>query len=206
MSRVFATVVALGFAVACARAGGAPAPDTAPQQKPPPAQPTTVGPASASDAKAVADFQARLKVYADLHNTLEKTLPALPKETNPTVIDKHERALEALLKEHRKTAKRGDIFGPEMEALIRRTLTQIFRGAEGAKLKSTIMDENPSVLKLAVNARYPDEIPLSTMPPQVLAMLPKLPEELEYRFIGHRLILLDLHSHTVADYIENVLP
>ena len=45
-------------------------------------------------------------------------------------------------------------------------------------------------MKLAVNSRYPDEVPLSTMPPQVLAMLPKLPDDLEYRFIGTRLILL----------------
>jgi hypothetical protein len=43
------------------------------------------------------------------------------------------------------------------------------------------------------------------VPPQVLAVLPKLPEELEYRFIGPRLILLDIHAHTVADYIENIL-
>jgi hypothetical protein len=44
------------------------------------------------------------------------------------------------------------------------------------------------------------------MPPQVLAMLPKLPDDLEYRFIGNRLILLDVHAHTIADYIENALP
>ena len=43
------------------------------------------------------------------------------------------------------------------------------------------MDENTTTLKLAVNTRYPDDLPVSTMPPQVLAMLPKLPEELEYR-------------------------
>ena len=68
------------------------------------------------------------------------------------------------------------------------------------------MDENPVSVKLAVNGRYPDEVPLSTVPPQVLAVLPKLPEELEYRFIGPRLILLDVHAHTVSDYIETVLP
>ena len=34
------------------------------------------------------------------------------------------------------------------------------------------------------------------MPPQVLAALPKLPEDIEYRFIGDRLILLDVHAHS----------
>jgi hypothetical protein len=61
-------------------------------------------------------------------------------------------------------------------------------------------------VKLAVNGRYPDEVPMSTMPPQVLAVLPKLPVEIEYRFVGDRLILLDVHAHIVMDYIDRALP
>jgi hypothetical protein len=68
------------------------------------------------------------------------------------------------------------------------------------------MDENPGRIQLQVGGRYPDEVPLSTMPPQVLAALPKVPEELEYRFIGRRLILLDVHAHLVVDYIDDALP
>ena len=208
MSRAFAALAALALTVACAKAGPVPSAEAAqppPATTPPPA-PSPGGSTTGSDAKAVADFQARLKEYSDLHNKLEKTLPPLPKETDPAVIDRHQRALEAQLRTARKAAKPGDIFTPEGQQLVRRVLAQIFRGAEGAKLKATINDENPSDVKLAVNSRYPDDVPVSTMPPQVLAMLPKLPEELEYRFIGNRLILLDVHAHTVADYIENVLP
>jgi hypothetical protein len=40
----------------------------------------------------------------------------------------------------------------------------------------------------------------------VLAALPKLPKDLEYRFIGDRLILLDVHAHTIADYMDKALP
>ena len=39
------------------------------------------------------------------------------------------------------------------------------------------------------------------MPPQVLKALPKLPEDLEYRFIQLNLILLDPHAHLIVDYI-----
>jgi hypothetical protein len=173
------------------------------------AKPTTPPAASAgppSDAKTVATFTERLRQYSEHHNKLEKSLPPLPKETSSDVIEKHQRALEALLKKARASAKRGDLFDPETEKMIRRALAQILSGPEGAKLKATIMDENTTNLKLAVNTRYPDDVPVSTMPPQVLAMLPKLPEELEYRFIGNRLILLDVHAHTIADYIENALP
>jgi len=62
------------------------------------------------------------------------------------------------------------------------------------------------VPNLKVNDRYPDNIPLSTMPPQVLEPLPKLDEEMEYRFLGKHLVLLDTHAHLVVDFTGNVLP
>ena len=71
------------------------------------------------------------------------------------------------------------------------------------------MDENPvtpGALKLTVNSRYPDSVPLTTVPPQLLQTMPKLTEDLEYRFIGDWLILLDVHAHVIADFIEDVLP
>ena len=68
------------------------------------------------------------------------------------------------------------------------------------------MDENPGRLRLRVNGRYPDAVPLSTVPPQVLQGLPKLPEELEYRFIGDRLILIDIHAHIIVDLIDDAFP
>jgi hypothetical protein len=40
------------------------------------------------------------------------------------------------------------------------------------------------------------------VPPQVLQQLPKLPEELEYRFIQRTLILFDPHAHIIADFME----
>ena len=203
MTRVLAAIAGLVVAVvACTHAEGVAGEGQA--KTPPPGTPRVA--TQGSDAQTIAGFNQRLKQYGDIHTKLEKTLPPLPKEADPKVIDKHQRALETLLKAERKGARRGDIFGPDVERMIRRMFGQLFTGAEGAKLKSTIMDENPVGVKLAVNDRYPDQVPLSTMPPQVLALLPKLPEELEYRFIGDRLVLFDVHSHTVADYIENALP
>jgi len=160
--------------------------------------------ASTSDLRTITLFSQRVKEYAALHNRLEATLPSMPKDAEG--IDKHQHALEQLMVDSRKAATRGDIFTPDADRLIRRLLGQVFSAPDGGQLRATIMDENPSALKLAVNGRYPDDVPLSTMPPQVLAVLPRLPPELEYRFIGNRLILLDIHAHTVVDFIHNVLP
>jgi hypothetical protein len=68
------------------------------------------------------------------------------------------------------------------------------------------MDENPVGVKVTVNGRYPDNVPISTVPPQVLQSLPRLSEDMEYRFVGDNLILLDAHAHIIADFIGEALP
>jgi hypothetical protein len=158
------------------------------------------------DAALAAEFTRRTKEYGALHNKLEATLPRLPKEATPEQIDNHQRALERLIAQGRPKAQVGDFFTKETRAYFRRQLAAVFQGPEGRQLKASIMDENPGAIKLHVNSRYPDTVPLSTMPPQVLAALPRLPEELEYRFIADRLLLLDVHAHIVVDFIEDALP
>lgn len=158
------------------------------------------------DARIAAEFIARVDDYLELHRRLEDTLPKLSKETTPEQIDAHQRALGRMVAEARRGAKAGDIFTRETRALFRRYLAAVFGGPNGRQLKASINDENPGPVKVGVNQRYPDEIPLATMPPQVLQWLPQLPDELEYRFIGDRLVLLDVHAHLVVDLIEDALP
>lgn len=186
------------------------------QQPPPPKTPPATpedragqpgGPMRVNnDARIAAEFTKRVQAYVELHKKLESTLPKLSKEATAEEIDQYQRALARLIEAARKDAKQGEIFTPEIRAYFRRLLAAVFAGTDGRLLKASIMDENPGPIKLRVNGRYPDNVPLSTMPPQVLAMLPRLPEELQFRFIGERLILLDNHALIVVDYIENALP
>ena len=85
-------------------------------------------------------------------------------------------------------------------------LARVLGGPQGKSLKSAIMDENPPGLALKVNMLYPEDRPLATMPPEVLKDLPKLPEELDYRFVGDDLILLDTHAHVIVDFIAGAMP
>ena len=39
----------------------------------------------------------------------------------------------------------------------------------------------------------------------LLANLPKLPEDLEYRIIGHTLILRDVHANIIVDYLPKAI-
>jgi hypothetical protein len=170
------------------------------------AQPSTPAHADPADRPVLRDFEARVNEYVALHKKLEDSLPKLPKEATPEQIDSHQRALGRLVQQARAGAKPGSIFTADIREVVRRLMAQVFGGPDGAALKASIMDENPGPIKLTVNARYPDTVPLSTVPPQVLRGLPALPEELEFRFIGRHLILMDEHAHLVVDLIENVLP
>jgi hypothetical protein len=37
-------------------------------------------------------------------------------------------------------------------------------------------------------------------------MLPKMPEELEYRFVGRNLVIMDEHAHLIADFVSDAIP
>jgi hypothetical protein len=85
-------------------------------------------------------------------------------------------------------------------------MVQIMERPDGRQIKSSILDENPVGLKIQVNDRYPDKVPLATMPPQLLERIPKLPEGLEYRFVGDALVLMDVAAHVILDFVPKALP
>ncbi|HEX9366576.1 MAG TPA: hypothetical protein VF921_08110 [Vicinamibacterales bacterium] len=170
------------------------APGAAPQKQAPRVNP---------NAAVIRDFLTRVDKYVTLHKKLEDTIPKLSKQATPQEIDTHERALAKLIQEGRKDAKPGDLLTPGMQRFIRSLLRPVFSGKAGLQIKDEIVDkEYKGNVKLVVNGRYPDEVPISTMPPQVLAALPKLPEELEYRFIRRNMILFDPHAHIIVDFME----
>jgi len=208
-----AVTVALGIGQSTAKPPAQPPPTPVPPTQVPPAQvppdkraPTASPKKSVNpddpNAAIIKDFVKRVDVYVALHKKMEATLPPLPKQTTPQIIDQHERALAKLIQAGRKGAKQGDIFTSQMQTLVRRLLLPIFTGKDGAHVRNEIMDaEYKGNVVLTPTGRYPDEIPVSTVPPQVLQFLPKLAEELEYRFVRQNLILFDPHAHVIPDWV-----
>jgi len=154
----------------------------------------------------VAEFQKRAQDYVTLHKKVEDGITPLPKEATPAQIDTALMQLSQGIVKARAGAKVGDVFQPAMQAWVRKTLERAFSGADGKDLRASILDENPIGASVRINGPYPDSIPLSTMPPKVIEALPKLPEELEFRFVGDRLILFDHHAHLIVDYVDRALP
>ncbi|HEV8202167.1 MAG TPA: hypothetical protein VGS03_19320 [Candidatus Polarisedimenticolia bacterium] len=156
--------------------------------------------AAGTPPQTLESFDVRLKDYLALKNKAEHGLPHLTKQSTPEEVVRHQRALAAQIKEARPGAKAGWFFTPQIEALVKRTMTEVLSGADGPSVRDSILDENPDVKTIALHEQYPPAVPVSTMPPQVLAALPKLPKGLEYRFLGTRLVLLDTDADMVVDY------
>ncbi len=157
------------------------------------------------DAKVLADYQSRIDEYMKLHKRLEKESPPLEETKDPAKIEASQKVMAAKLQAARKGAKAGDIFTPEIRQLFRRLMYPEMKGPDAAETKASIKEDAPKGVRLKVNATYPDNAPLPTVPPNLLAALPKLPEDLEYRFINKHLILRDVHADVIVDYIPNAL-
>jgi hypothetical protein len=157
------------------------------------------------DAQLMQDFQKRIDAYMDLHNRLEKQGPPLKKTDEPEKIKASQEALAKAIHASRANAKQGEIFTPDIAQLFRRLMYPELKGPEGPETKKAIKDDAPAAIPLKVNARYPDSAPLPTVPPNLLANLPQLPTDLEYRIVNKDLILRDVHANVIVDFIPGAI-
>ena len=171
---------------------------------------TTKGSNANPDAKMVADFKARVADYVSLRDGLVKKAPPMKPTEEPVDISQAEKGLAGQIRAARSTAKPGDIFSPATQAMFRRLVSPTVKGKDGAENKQAITEDAPAAKEIPfqVNAAYPKDAPLSTMPPDVLLSLPELPKdkEVEYRFAGKHLLLYDAKANLIIDFMLNALP
>jgi hypothetical protein len=145
----------------------------------------------------VTRFDTRLRAYAELRGELEKGLPPLRITDDPSEIRRAERALAKRIRRAREGAKPGDIFSPDITDEFRKALHRVMN----AHTWAVIMDDNPGAFPVRVNGAYPRLQPLSAVPSNILTALPRLPNDVEYRFVGRHLILLDIRARVILDRI-----
>jgi hypothetical protein len=98
-----------------------------------------------------------------------------------------------------------EIFTPPVAAMLRSAMNPELRGAMAAGTRASIRDDAPRWFALHVNGVYPEGAARSTVPGNVLKILPLLPDGLEYRIVDNHLILLDVDVAVVLDYLFNVM-
>ena len=146
----------------------------------------------------VADFSTRVQSYSDLRSKLQEGLPPLRVTDDVAEIRRARRTLARAIQGARHGAHEGDIFSPTISLEFK----QVLALEMDAKTWAVIMDDNPGEFPNEINGIYPDGQPYSTVPGTILAALPALPDDIEYRFLGRHLILLDVRANVILDRIR----
>ena len=144
-----------------------------------------------------ADFSTRVRSYFELRSTLEEGLPPMRVTRDPAEIWRAKQALADKIRAAREGAREGDFFSPAISVEFKEVLALKM----DARTWAVIMDDNPGEFSHDINGIYPDGKPYSTVPGTILAVLPALPDGVEYRFLGRHLILLDSRANVILDRI-----
>ncbi len=146
------------------------------------------------------DFQARVGSYLALRQTLEAGLPPLVVTDDPADILHAERALARRIRAAR-APRPGQLFTRDIRAEFRRVL----RLEITADTVESITGENPGEFSHDINGTYPKDRALATTPPDILTLLPPLPGDINYRFLGRMLVLHDTRANVILDRIPCAL-
>lgn len=152
------------------------------------------------------DFQKRVARYLKIRKDAASAVDTLKATDSPEKIQGHQRDLAISIRAARPDAAQGNIFTPTVTAEFRRIIEGALRAPGAERVKKGMRDTQPSPLPpIAVNGTYPVQDPVQSMPPSLLKRLPPLPRELEYRVVGHTLILRDIDANLIVDYISEAV-
>lgn len=153
-----------------------------------------------------AGFEERVNDYVRQREAVENALPKLSKQATAEEISVHKTALLKGVLAKRKGAKRGSVFTPEAEQRIRSVIAAQYKGRDRLELRKELAEAENASVPVRVNAVYPEASELLEMPATLLLALPELPQQVRYRFVGERLLLVDRENHLIIDYMPKVLP
>jgi hypothetical protein len=154
-----------------------------------------------SEARALSDFDARIRAYVALHRRLVRsTGVAMPDDEGEFFADD----LRAAISAARPQARPGEFFtasvGQVIAARIDRALLR------GLPLPSRrLYAPLPGEPGPAVNSRFPF-VAGNLAWPALFIQLPELPPELGYAVWGRDLVLVDLAANLVLDVLPDALP
>ena len=157
------------------------------------------------DRELVSDFRERVDDYMRLHEKAQKlgTRQKQRDDIGENLVS--QQALAMRIRFARHDARPGDLFTPPIAMALRRAMDPVLRGIASLRARESIRDGAPEIFVLAVNADYPAGASRSTMPGNVLKILPPLPPGLEYRIVDTHLVLMDREANIIVDYVLDVM-
>jgi hypothetical protein len=161
-----------------------------------------------SQGRLVERFNQGVREYVALHRQIERFLPPQRIFTDPAEAKRAMVDMANAMRAMRADAAEGDIFDNEIATLFRDDIWRALRdgGIDPAMLAVEMVPEVPGEYPAPkVNGPFSWAL-ANVMPPCVLRVLPELPIELQYRFVGADLVLIDLHANLVVDILRDALP
>jgi hypothetical protein len=160
--------------------------------------------AQKGDESAVKEFQGRIDSYL----SAKKKQDVAKKPTDsPGKLAQEKQQTAEKTQAARPEAQPGDVFTPEVTVYFKKQIESTLQGPNGDKIRSSLRHAEPLPnVQLQVNAKYPRNLPLQSTPPTLLKNLPSLPKELQYRIVGSTLVLYDMSSGLVVDFIPGAVP
>jgi hypothetical protein len=157
------------------------------------------------DKELVSDFRERVDDYMQLHEKLQAQGTRQKQRDNVGENEVSQQALAMRIRFARHDARPGDLFTLPIAMALRRALNPELRGVAAHPTRDAIREDAPTTFVLAVNADYPPGASRSSMPVNVLKILPPLPKGLEYRVVDTHLLLMDIEANIIVDYILDVM-
>ena len=153
------------------------------------------------------EFVDRVNQYVEIQRLATAALGEPEMCANPEELLRQESVFAKAIREGRSDAREGDIFTPEAARYFRALIAEAAweRGLDlvGEFQDARAWDTEAAVVE--VNAQVPWNAG-PVMWPSILARLPELPAELEYRFVGRDLVLVDVFGNVVVDILRESLP
>ena len=156
-------------------------------------------------AAAAIDFRTRVEMYAKQRAAIESKFPPLDKQSSAVMIAAHKNRLLKSITAVRRDAKRGSIFTPKAERLIRSIIAEHYSDSNRAKLRKELLEAENASVPVEVNGVYPESAEMLEMPPALLLVLPSLPKAVRYRLVGTNLLLVDSENNLIIDYMTDAL-
>jgi hypothetical protein len=162
--------------------------------------------AQPNDERAVRRYRTAVDAYAVLHRDAASALPEGGLCAGPEQLELLRITLSTQIQILRPDAQEGDIFDPDISEVLRARLSRALADFEEGPLVSPSDFDGPDDLPyvVQVNGFFPREAD----PPRWRALfwaLPSLPAELEYRFVGRDLVLLDVEARLVVDILRDAI-
>ena len=152
--------------------------------------------------RALTEFLERVADYVEMRREVTAGIDGPDYCSDAEALFRQAERRAAALRNARPLATEGSIFTPRSAVFFHARLAHAMR--IGALDLTAAVDGHDDVA-LEVHGTLPWGAgrPVSA---RLVGVLPPLPEELEYRFVGRHLVLLDVQANLVVDVLRNALP